>query len=198
MVNHETRKAKGVLVAQHVRILRKARDESLLAGLTPAQRDIVASHILPSTWYPYEIYERTLDIIFNKLSDARPEAARAMGQFMACEMLLGSYSMYLKRGDPVATLGRFPIMWKNYFNFARGSFGTPCDAEEGKPQNVIETAIEDFPDLPYPLFLIIQGFGEKASELAGAVQPVVCKDEGWRPGPLCYTSRIAWQKVSSP
>jgi len=198
MVKHETRNAKGVLVAQHVRIIRKTRDESLLEGLTPAQRDIVASHILPSTWYPYEIYERTLDIIFNKLSGRRPEAARAMGQFMACEMLLGSYSMYLKKGDPVATLARFPLIWKNYFNFARVSFRAPCETENEKPVNVIEVAVDDFSDLPYPLFLIIQGFGEKALELAGAVQPVVREDEGWRPGQPCYMSRIEWQKVISP
>ncbi|MFQ5457538.1 MAG: hypothetical protein ACE5FC_03645 [Myxococcota bacterium] len=195
MAGGETRKAKGVLVAQHVRVLRKARDENLLEGLTPAQREIVASYVLPSSWYPYEVYARTLDIIFNRISGGEPDAARGMGHFMAYEMLQGPYSMYLKRGDPLVTLSRFKTIWKNYFNFGEVSFNKCANTEDGKTPNCVEMAIRGFPDFPYPLSLIVEGFLEKTVELAGGVDPKIELDRGTGPDQPNYTCHIAWQKV---
>ncbi len=196
MVEREPRKAKGTLVAQHVRILRRAKDESLLEGLSPEIREVVSSYILPSSWYPYEVYERTLDVIFNKLSNGQEEAARAMGQFMAAAMLMGPYSMYLKPGNPAATLKLFPVFWKNCFNFAKVNYTIPPKATAQQDSNYVDMDIEDFPDLPYALYLISQGFLSKTVELAGGSAEELDMP-AWKPGLERYPCRIRWEKALS-
>lgn len=195
MAEGVSRKAKGTLVAQHVKILRKAKDESLLDGLSSEIRNTVTSYILPSTWYPYEVYERTLDVIFNKIAGGQPDAARAMGQFMAQAMLMGPYSMYLKPGDPAATLKLFPVFWKSCFNFARVNYSPP-ESDDQKAANYVDMDIEDFPDLPYPLYLIAQGFLDKTVELAGGVSPALDMPP-WQRGLRNYPCRIRWEKTLS-
>ena len=196
MAERQLRKAKGTLVAQHVRILRRARDERLLEGLSPEIREVVSSYILPSSWYPYEVYERTLDVIFNKLSNRDEDAARGMGHFMSTAMLMGPYSMYLKPGDPAATLKLFPIFWKNCFNFARVNYATPAKTGDQQAPSHVDMDIEDFPDLPYPLYLIAQGFLYKTVELAGGSTAQV-EMTPWKPGLERYGCRIRWEKTLS-
>jgi len=196
MAEGASRKAKGTLVAQHVRLLRKAKDETLYEGLSPEIRKTLASYILPSSWYPYEVYERTLDVIFNKLSNGDVGTARGMGQFMAHAMLTGPYSMYLKPGDPAATLKLFPIFWKNCFNFARVNYKAPPGEGGREAPNYIDMVIEDFPDLPYPLYLIAQGFLDKTVELAGGVGATLDMPP-WRNGLERYPCRIQWEKALS-
>ncbi|MDP3937129.1 MAG: hypothetical protein Q8R92_03230 [Deltaproteobacteria bacterium] len=196
MAEREPRKAKGTLVAQHVRILRRAKDESLLEEFSPEIREVVMSYILPSSWYPYEVYERTLDVIFNKLSNAQDDAARGMGQFMASSLLMGPYSMYLKPGDPAATLKLFPVFWKNCFNFGKVNYAIPPKAAAPQDSNYVDMDIEDFPDLPYPLYLIAQGFLNKTVELAGG-SATELEMAAWKPGLERYPCRIRWEKALS-
>lgn len=194
MEDSKARKAKGTLVVQHIRILRKIKDESLLAELPPEIRKVTESYILPSSWYPYEVYERTLDVIFRKLSNSDEETARGMGSFMAHAMLMGPYSMYLKPGDPAATLKLFPVFWKNCFNFARVRYKQPAVNRQGEPLKHVDMEIEDFPDLPYPLYLIAQGFLAKTVELAGGVGPSLDM-EPWQLGRERFPCRIRWEKA---
>ena len=60
MVSSIPRKAKGIIVLEFAKILRRAKDERLLEGPTPEERKLVASKILPSSWYSYDFFARML------------------------------------------------------------------------------------------------------------------------------------------
>jgi hypothetical protein len=191
------RRAKGVIIAQHVRIIRKAKDERLLEGLTPEQRQAVASRILPSSWYPYDLYAATLDVIYQKMAGGQPEAARNMGQFVAALTLQGHYSMFLKAGHPHETLRLFPAIWHNFFDFGKAAYRMPEAERDAPPPNFAETELSGFRDISRPLCLIMQGFLEKAVELAGGVDPAVHEVSCATFGDSTCSIRVEWRKVLS-
>jgi len=188
----EERKAKGVLLVDHVRMIRGAKDPRLVQGLPPEDREIVGSHILASSWYPYGTYARTLDVLFRDIGGSDPEVARDMGRLMASRLLAGPYAMYVKAGDPEATLRGFQVIWKNFFNFGTVRL-TPEASASPAGQRVLNGQIEDFADLPKPLCFIIQGFLDKTLEMCGArerfVTELTCVASG---DPLC-SYRSGWR-----
>ncbi len=191
--NGEDRKAKGVLLVDHVRMIRGAKDPRLIESLPPEDREIVGSHILASSWYPYGTYARTLDVLFRDIGGSEPEVARDMGRLMASRLLAGPYAMYVKAGDPEATLRGFQIIWKNFFNFGTVRLTPEAPAPPAAGQRVLKGVIEDFPDLPKPLCFIIQGFLDKTLEMCGArerfITEVTCTAAG---APMC-SYRSGWR-----
>ncbi len=191
------RKAKGIIVAQHVRILRKAKDESLLLGLSPEHRKTLASRIIPSSWYSYDFYAATLDIIYHKIAGGEPDAARNMGRFVATLTLQEEYSLFLKEGRPYETLRLFPSIWHNFFNFGKTACRMLGGAGDAKPRESVFMELSDFPDIPRALCLIMQGFLEKSVELAGGVDPVVHELSCATFGDRSCSTRVEWRKVLS-
>ncbi len=189
----EDRKAKGILLLDHVRMIRGAKDPRLLEALRPEDREIVGSHILTSSWYPYGVYARTLDVIFRDIAGSNPEVTRDMGRFMASRLLAGPYEMYVKADDPEATLLGFQVIWKNFFNFANVRLGHDASAPPAAGRRVFTGTIEGFSNLPKPLCFIVQGFLDKTLEMCGAserfIAEVTCAASG---DPAC-SYRGGWR-----
>jgi hypothetical protein len=195
MASEPSRKAKGTLLLQHVKTIRKAKDERLLEGLPPEDRRIITSRILPSSWYPYEVYARTLQIVYEHFFEGKPEGAINMGKFMAVFLLQGHYSLYLKAGDPAATLRAFRTIWQNFFSFGRTLFEATEKLGDEDASNRIAMGLEAFPDIPRPLCLIVQGLLLKSVELAGGEDPTLQEESCAALGDgRCYF-RVAWRKV---
>ena len=185
------RRAKGINLIDHVKILRATRDATLLEELEPDERAFVTSHVLASSWYPYRLYARTLDLIYRRVSGSNPEVARDMGRLMGQRYLTGPHAMYVKRGDAEATLRGFTVIWKTFFDFARVSYA-PDAAHTREGRIAWLGTIEDFPDIPKPLCLIVQGFLDKTLELCEAVDPLLeelsCAATGGHPACRYRTS----------
>jgi hypothetical protein len=197
MVSSVPRKAKGIIVLEFAKILRRAKDERLLEGLTPEERKLVASKILPSSWYSYDFFARMLVNVHEKLSHFRTEAALEMGRYIATTLLQGHYGIYLKPGDPAATLKGFGIYFRNYFNFGRAFTEIPDEGDGEEKSNYVMLGLEDFPDIPRPLCLIIQGMTVKAVELAGGIEPSLHELSCAALGDSRCWARIEWLGVSS-
>jgi hypothetical protein len=191
------RKAKGIIIAQHVRILRKAKNERLLQGLSPEHRQMLASRILPSSWYPYDFYAATLDIIYRRIAGGEPESARNMGQFVATLTLQEQYSLFLKAGNPAETLRLFPSIWHNFFNFGKTACRMPDGASDAESPKSVVMDLSEFPDIPRALCLIMQGFLEKTVELAGGVDPAVHELTCATRGDSSCGCQVEWRKVLS-
>lgn len=197
MHSNTPRQAKGIIVLEFVKIIRKAKDKRLLESLTPDERNLVASQILPSSWYPYDFFARMLTSVHEKLSNSRTEAAIDMGRYIATTLLQGHYAMYLKVGDPAATLRGFGTYFKNYFNFGRAFTAIPDEDDGEKKPNYVMLGLEEFPDMPRPLCLIIQGMTVKAAELAGGIEPSLNELSCAAMGDSRCWARIEWREVRS-
>ena len=188
-----TRKAKGVLLVDHVRMIRSAKDPRLLDPLPREDREIIASRVMASSWYPYETYVRTLDVIFREIGGSNPEVARDMGRFMASRLLAGPYSMYVKVGDPQSTLLGFQIIWKNFFNFGTVRLAPDASTPPDAGRRVFNGTIDGFPDMSKPLCFIVQGFLDKTLEMCGApgrfIEELTCAASG---DPAC-SYRTGWR-----
>ena len=187
------RKAKGVLLVDHVRMIRGAKNPRLLETLPPEDLEIVASRVMSSSWYPYDTYVRTLDVIFREISGSDPEVARDMGRFMASHLLAGPYMMYVKAGDPESTLRGFQVIWKNFFNFGAVRLSLDDSTAPASGRRGFFGVVEEFPDLPKALCYIVQGFLDKTLEMCGAsersIVEVTCVATGH---PLC-SYRVGWK-----
>ena len=197
MASESSRKAKGTLLLLHVKTLRKAKDERLLERLPPEDRRIVASHILPSSWYPYDTYARTLQVIYEKFGGGRPEGALNMGKFVGVLLLQGHYSLYLRPGDPAATLRVFRTMWQNFFNFGRTLYEAEEETGEEDASGQVALGLEGFPDMPRPLCLMVQGVLLKSVELVGGVDPSVKEDSCAALGDRRCFFHVGWRTVPS-
>ncbi|OGP84854.1 MAG: hypothetical protein A2Y95_09200 [Deltaproteobacteria bacterium RBG_13_65_10] len=189
------RRAKGILVLEHVKIIRKAKDQRLIEGLSSEERRIVASHVLPSSWYPYDFYAKAIDLVHRHVSHSNPEAARDMGRHLGSSLFQGPYAQFLKEEDFEGTARGFITVWRNLFSFGQVTFSKPKPFNADGSMTAMVGNIEGFTDIPRALCLMLQGFVEKAFEAAGTKEFSITEISCASLGADKCVYRVAWPSV---
>jgi hypothetical protein len=110
-------KAKGTMLLDFVKMIRKNRQLNWNQYLKPEDWSIVNSKILPGVWYPADVFTRCSMATFHLMGKDRLETARRNGQIIAGHMFESTYKSLLQNKDPEKGLNQFVLIFGSLFNF---------------------------------------------------------------------------------
>ena len=111
-----TRRVKGVLFADYVRMIRGHKDVDWSKHLAPEDMTYLTLRIEPDAWYPMATFERFGNAILSEVAAGQLEAVRMWGRF-SVDQLRSTAPMLVCEGEPVETLMRFRVLRSTYFDF---------------------------------------------------------------------------------
>ncbi len=153
--------------------------------LTDKDRQIMSQKILPSIWYPYELYKHGLTAIFEVFAKKDPEVAREWGRNAAQAAMTTMYSAFITTGDPLSFINNYKSVHGKIYDFGK------IEVIEEKPNQVLVKLKELDPEC-VPIFYIIQGWLERGMELCGAKNAKLdFLTKSWE-GKPDTTLRISW------
>lgn len=111
-----SRRVKGVLFADYVRMIRAAKDLPWQTRLAPQDLEWLSKQIDPHHWYPMDAYERMGQAIFEMVAGENLEAARQWGR-RTIDALFQAEPILFAHRDPRETLMRFQVLRQALFDF---------------------------------------------------------------------------------
>ena len=113
---------KGSLLEDVVRLIRANKDKDWRKYLTEKDLDIIHGQILPSSWYPLDVYERAEFAVFMEIGKGKLEMAHQWGRFLMEDLVKRVYQNLIEEGDPMIALERFSLFRKQLFRFNDPNF----------------------------------------------------------------------------
>jgi len=111
-----TRRVRGVLFVDYVRMIRSAKNVDWSKYLHPEDLDIAQAEIAPDAWYPMESFERYGVGILTEIARGQLAAVRMWGRFQLDGARLVHPSL-VAPGEPRETMMRFQVLRKTFFDF---------------------------------------------------------------------------------
>lgn len=111
-----SRKVKGALFVDYVRMIRGSKHLDWGAILGPEDRGLVGERILPEAWYPMEVFERIGNAILQQIAGGDLSLVRLWGR-LSVDELTALYDGLLVQGDPRESLMRFNVLRGSFFDF---------------------------------------------------------------------------------
>ncbi len=111
-----SKNVKGTLFVDYVRMIKSRRDVDWRKHLTPEDMEFLNQRILPSTWYPFETYERLGMAIFYEITGGQMEMVRMWGR-MSTDLLKRIYKNMIVEGEPAESARKFNIVRAGFFDF---------------------------------------------------------------------------------
>ncbi len=105
-----------------VRLIRKNKDKDFSKYLKSEDWEIINKRILPSTWYPLDVFQRCGVAAFHVIAQANLDLVRFQGRILGKEMFERVYKSLISPQDPMTTLSRFVTVYGQFFNFSTVSF----------------------------------------------------------------------------
>ncbi len=112
------RKVKGTMLVEQVKMIRGNKDGDWKKYLKPEDWEIINKRILPSEWYPFELYKRCGWATFQVLGQGNLDLVRLRGRFRGKELFENVYKSCIISQDPAASLSRFVTIYAQLFNFS--------------------------------------------------------------------------------
>jgi uncharacterized protein (TIGR02265 family) len=112
------KKIKGTMLIDQVRMIRKNRGLDWSPYLGPAEWAAISERILPTEWYPVELYEKCGWATFKVLARGDVEVVRQRGRYRGKELFETTYKSLTALQDPIRALERFVFAYGMLFNFA--------------------------------------------------------------------------------
>jgi len=110
-------KVKGALFMNLAKMIRENKDKNWDKYLTDGDKQIVYESVMPNSWYPIGVYERSAYAIFMEMGDGKLESAWAWGRFLIEDLGNRFYHNLVKFNDPVGSFERcnkFLNQWLKY------------------------------------------------------------------------------------
>lgn len=111
-----TRRVKGTLFVDHVRILRMHKDVDWSVRLHSADLALLRTRIEPGAWYPMESFERFGLAILNVVAGGQLPLVRELGRSSVDWTLLDEPCLLAQR-DPRESLMRFHVLRRSFFDY---------------------------------------------------------------------------------
>jgi hypothetical protein len=111
-----TRRVKGTLFVDYVRMLRMHKDVDWSAQLASGDLALLRSRIEPGAWYPMDSFERFGLAILNVIAGGDLALVREFGRASVDWILLDEPSL-LAQKDPRETLMRFHVLRQSFFDY---------------------------------------------------------------------------------
>ena len=167
------KKVKGTVLLDYVRLIRVAKDKNWDKHLKKEDWDIVNGRILPSLWYPYEIFFRLGKAVFHEIANSNLDIVKQFGKSNAETLFKGTYkgimdSTVSSGGGVIKFLERYATLTPTLFNFVTNSY------EKISENHVIfRVKIDLKPDemISEPYFAQLSGTIEKVVEMCGGKNP---------------------------
>jgi uncharacterized protein (TIGR02265 family) len=115
----DDRKAKGTMFLDFVKMIKANKHLDWGKYLQPGDWDVIDSIILPSKWYPFDVYYRCSMAVFDLIGKGSLEAAHANGRMMGEKLFETTYRSVVQRKDPMLGLSQFVATYGALFNFSR-------------------------------------------------------------------------------
>lgn len=114
----EEKRVKGTMLLDQVRMIRANADLHWDDYLDAADWQVISQRILPSSWYPLEVYEHCGWALFNVLARGNVELVRARGRERGKELFATTYQSLIAGQRPIRALERFVRAYGLLFNFS--------------------------------------------------------------------------------
>jgi hypothetical protein len=112
------RKVKGTMILDFVRTIRANKTQDWNKYLKPEDWEIINKRILPSLWYPVEIFTRCGWAIFKIMAQGNLDVARMGGKMQGKNLFETVYKGIVTAQDPQTALNRFVVVYNQFFNFS--------------------------------------------------------------------------------
>jgi hypothetical protein len=106
---------KGSLLLETARMLRAHKDRDWKKYLSDQDLAVINSRIMPSTWYPLDLYERATYAIFQEIAQGKLEVAWAWGKFVGEDLIKRFYPNLVSLDDMMIALDRFKLIRQQWF-----------------------------------------------------------------------------------
>jgi hypothetical protein len=113
------KKVKGTVLLDQVRMIRGNRDKDWNQYLKPEDWQIINGRILPSVWYPLELYQRCGWAVFKLIAGGNLDLVRAYGRIRGKELFGDIYKAVILSQDPEKALERYNIISTQMYNFLK-------------------------------------------------------------------------------
>jgi hypothetical protein len=123
-----SRRVKGTLFVDYVRMLRADKATDWSRHLEPDDMSWLVRRIEPDGWYPMETFERMGLAILEEIARGNLETVRAFGR-VSIDWLCKQYPKLLAAGDPLETLMRFQVLRRSFFEYAALEMSSVSDGE---------------------------------------------------------------------
>jgi hypothetical protein len=98
-------RVKGIFFTDLVKMARKFKELPWEKYLTPEDLQVIRGNILPSEWYPGDLYQRLGVAAFDLVGQSKPENAQILGRAFLDRMIEeGGLQRFLLLGDPERAL----------------------------------------------------------------------------------------------
>jgi hypothetical protein len=178
------RKTKGVDLMRIVASLRAIRKTQELPAISDQAQVYLNQRILPSVWYPYEVFRELGGIMHQLFAGGTDEGAKQMG-VLSAQVLKEQHVVFL-RDDPRQFLGILQAIWTSHFNFGRVE--VPIIREQEA-----QVVLLGYEDMPRWHGILTMAWMARALELSGAknVQftPIAAP---WEPGHTELRFNLTW------
>ncbi|MEJ7728534.1 MAG: hypothetical protein WKG00_04905 [Polyangiaceae bacterium] len=111
-----SRRVRGILFADYVRMVRGLKSVDWSKWLTDDDLQLVRARIDYDTWYPMETFERCGVGILAEVADGQLEAVRMWGRFQV-DTVRNRYPDVVAEGDPCETVQRFQVLRRTFFDY---------------------------------------------------------------------------------
>jgi hypothetical protein len=152
---------KGSIFISLIKAIKHDKSGAFNRYLTDKDRAFIASKILPSTWCPFDTYERCVTGVFEVVGKGNPDVARGWGRAECKAALTGIYSSFVEGRDPIGFIRDYEMVHKRFFDTSRIEVTV-----EGSNQVVFKLLKLDTRCVP--IYHLIQGWLEQGLELCGA------------------------------
>lgn len=164
---------KGTILIDFVRLIRANQNLPWDKYLTPEDINFMKTRIMPSSWYPMEIYERMGYATFMLIGKGDLKNSRAFGAFSTQETFYNVYKNILfKEGEsPISMLKRFVVLRKQFSKHEDSSLEVMILEELENNKVVMKVAAPENGKFLEPYAYHLSGMLEKLLEIAGAQNP---------------------------
>ena len=182
------KKAKGSLLIDYARMIRSFKNLAWDQYLKPEDWETINSIILPSQWYPFDLYYRCSLAAYKLLAQGKLENAKAYGRSMAKNLLETTYQSIANKKEPDKGLRQFVTTYRSLFNFGVLTFDE-IDAKHCRIH--LDYNVDNEGSIAYCYQL--QGMLETVIEATGGKNGnVVISDKQWLGAPKT-TYDINWE-----
>jgi len=106
-------RVKGIWFLDFAKMVRKLSDLPWSRYLTPEDLAIIQGHILPSQWYPADLYQRLGVAAFELVGQGKPENAQVAGRAFVERMINDeALGPFLKTGEPERAIQNFTAIYR--------------------------------------------------------------------------------------
>jgi hypothetical protein len=152
---------KGSIVVNLVKMIKKDKSGVYNNYLTEKDKAIISQKILPSSWYPFDMYKRCLNAIFEVIAKKDLKIAKEWGRIECQTAMSNIYARVIEGCDPLSFIKRYEVTHQNFYDFGKTEI-----IVEGK--NRVVYKLSEFDAQFYIIYYLIQGWIEHGLELCGA------------------------------